>query len=385
MAKIKFGEILLADGLIRGPFGSDMKKSLFVNESKDAIKVLTQENVFEEDQNLGSYFITKDYFERMKRFEVLDKDFLITCDGTLGRITFIDTLYRKSVINSSLLIIRVDPTKVDYWYFYYFWKFYLCDAITKRNVNSCLKHLPSLDVIKAEEIDIPNIEEQKRIAIFLRQYDKKINCNKRVVDVLSNKIKDSLSFYYSELEKVDYKTVVLEKYVEPVNKPYDSSEIVPLIDLSIMESGSLLIKNLSSSDKFDTNLKVMEKGNILFGSIRPYLKKCCLAFKNGAVTGTVIQFKVKEKGCRNFIFANMISDSFFNYAVNYSTGTKMPVVKSKDLLKFPLKINDAMLNDFENKNDYMDLLMTLLDENVYLDKIIKTLAPLLLDKKLILE
>ena len=152
-----------------------------------------------------------------------------------------------------------------------------------------------------------------------------------------------------------------------------------------MESGSLLIKNLSSSDKFDTNLKVMEKGNILFGSIRPYLKKCCLAFKNGAVTGTVIQFKVKEKGCRNFIFANMISDSFFNYAVNYSTGTKMPVVKSKDLLKFPLKINDAMLNDFENKNDYMDLLMTLLDENVYLDKIIKTLAPLLLDKKLILE
>ncbi len=190
MAKIKFGEILLADGLIRGPFGSDMKKSLFVEESQNAIKVLTQENVFDEDQNLGSYYITEDYFEKMKRFEVFDKDFLITCDGTLGKIAFIDSLCRKSVINSSLLIIRVDSNKVDYWYFYYYWKFYLCDAITKRNVNSCLKHLPSLDVIKAEEIDIPSIEEQKKIAKFLRKYDEKINCNERIINVLSNKIKD---------------------------------------------------------------------------------------------------------------------------------------------------------------------------------------------------
>lgn len=190
MAKIKLGEILLPDGLIRGPFGSDMKKSLFVNESQDAIKVLTQENVFEESQTIGSYFITKDYFEKMKRFEVFDKDFLITCDGTLGRITFIESLNRKSVINSSLLIIRVDSSKVDYWFFYYYWKFYLCDAITKRNVNSCLKHLPSLDVIKAEEIDIPSVDEQKKIADFLRQYDKKIDCNKKVIGVLSNKIKE---------------------------------------------------------------------------------------------------------------------------------------------------------------------------------------------------
>ena len=81
----------------------------------------------------------------------------------------------------------------------------------------------------------------------------------------------------------------------------------------------------------------------------------------------------------------MISDSFFNYAVNYSTGTKMPVVKSKDLLKYPLKINDNLLNDFEFNNEYMDFLMTLLDENICLHEIIKTFAPLLLDKKLILQ
>ena len=177
----------------------------------------------------------------------------------------------------------------------------------------------------------------------------------------------------------------MEKYVESISVPYVSKKTVPLIDLSIMESESVILKSLSTSDKFDTNLKIMEKGNILFGSIRPYLKKCCLAFKDGAVTGTVIQFRVKERKHKNFIFANMISDSFFGYATNYSTGTKMPVVKSKDLLKFPLKINDKLLNDFEANNDYIDIIMTLLDENIYLDEMIKVLAPLFLDKKLILQ
>lgn len=187
---MKFGDILLPDGLIRGPFGSDMKKSLFVNDAIDNVKVITQENVFSEDQNIGVYFITPDYFNKMKRFEVQSKDFLITCDGTLGKIAFIDNLSRKSVINSSLLIIRVNKNKVDYSFFYYYWKNYLGGAITKRNVNSCLKHLPPLDVIKNEIIDIPNMEEQRKIGHFLSSLDSKIKINNEISNVLISKIKD---------------------------------------------------------------------------------------------------------------------------------------------------------------------------------------------------
>ena len=104
MAKMKFGDIILPDGMIRGPFGSDMKKTLFVPESTDTVKVFTQENVFVERQEIGEYFISKEYYEKMSRFEVFDKDYLITCDGTLGKITYIKKVNRKAVINSSLLI-----------------------------------------------------------------------------------------------------------------------------------------------------------------------------------------------------------------------------------------------------------------------------------------
>ena len=383
----KISELVVEKGLLRGPFGGALKKEIFVPKGKDTYKVYEQGCVLNHDHTIGNYYISKEYFEhKMKNFEVLPNDILVSCSGAnYGAIYKMPNDIERGIINQALLRIRLNNDIVDGDYFCFLFDNLISTIITSGSGDSTIPNFPPLSTIKEIKVDLPKLEEQKKIASFLMNYKRMISTNNLIVKSLTNKIKDSLSFYYSELEKHEYKTVALEKYVESVNKPYDSKEKVPLIDLSIMESESLLIKNLSTSDKFDTNLKVMEKGNILFGSIRPYLKKCCIAFTNGAVTGTVIQFKVKEKRYKNFIFANMISDSFFNYAVNYSTGTKMPVVKSKDLLKYPLKINDTLLNDFEFNNEYMDFLMTLLDENICLHEIIKTFAPLLLDKKLILQ
>ncbi|GEM_PF-5773349 len=383
----KIRELVVEKGLLRGPFGGALKKEIFVPKGEDTYKVYEQGCVLNHDHTVGNYYISKEYFcKKMKNFEVLPDDILVSCSGVnYGAIYKMPANIEKGIINQALLRIRLNNDIVDGDYFCFLFDNLISNIITSGSGDSTIPNFPPLSSIKEIEVDLPELDEQKKIASFLMNYKKMISTNNLIIESLTNKIKDSLSFYYSELEKHEYKTTVLEKFVETVSAPYDSKEIVPLIDLSIMESGSLLIKSLSASDKYDTNLKIMEKGSILFGSIRPYLKKCCIAFRSGAVTGTVIQFKVKEKRYRNFVFANMISDSFFNYAINYSTGTKMPVVKSKDLLNYPLKINDKLLDSFEINNDYIDLLMNLLDENIYLNEAIEKFAPLFLDKKLILQ
>ena len=413
MAKIKFGEILLADGLIRGPFGSDMKKSLFVNESKDAIKVLTQENVFEEDQNLGSYFITKDYFERMKRFEVLDKDFLITCDGTLGRITFIDTLYRKSVINSSLLIIRVDPTKVDYWYFYYFWKFYLCDAITKRNVNSCLKHLPSLDVIKAEEIDIPNIEEQKRIAIFLRQYDKKINCNKRVVDVLSNKIKEIYSYWFEQFKYPGFNDNNLTKQYYKILIP-KQWEIKSFLENDLWMNIKPGIHKFNGKKKYLSTSEV-EQNTYVFGEDIDYFNRESRA--NMQPVGNSIWFAKMKKTIKHLAITNespliqecifstgllglkckensfeylwsIINSNWFEKSKDYiASGSTQEAISEENInyLKIIIPPNELLDLYHEKTKDYLSLICQLNYENLILLNELSWFAKAFLSNNVILK
>ena len=54
-------------GLRRGPFGSALKKSMFVEEGA---KVYQQGNVLLNDFSYGHYFITPEKFQELKNFEV---------------------------------------------------------------------------------------------------------------------------------------------------------------------------------------------------------------------------------------------------------------------------------------------------------------------------
>ena len=67
MYKCKFEDIVLQpDGFLRGPFGSALKKSLFVSKSEDAYKVYEQSVVLQQDKTLGSYYISNSTFPPVK-------------------------------------------------------------------------------------------------------------------------------------------------------------------------------------------------------------------------------------------------------------------------------------------------------------------------------
>ena len=74
---------------------------------------------------------------------------------------------------------------------------------------------------------------------------------------------------------------------------FDYQSTQPAVDLSIMPSNSITILQLNSSDSFTTNLFAMKKGDIRFGSSRPYLHKAGFAPCDGVVARTVHSFRVK--------------------------------------------------------------------------------------------
>lgn len=71
LKKYKFKDICLDKGFVRGPFGSALKKSLFVPKTIDTYKVYEQCVPLEQDKTKGNYYISRKYFEKsLKRFEV---------------------------------------------------------------------------------------------------------------------------------------------------------------------------------------------------------------------------------------------------------------------------------------------------------------------------
>ena len=181
MQKIKLGEVLLPNGMIRGPFGSALKKSLLVNKAENTYKVYEQGVVLEQNKSVGNYYITADYFKKMQRFAVKENDFLVSCSGmNYGAIYQLRGDFEYGVINQALLIIRVNPEIVDYNYFLYYFKIYIAKSITIGTGDSTIPNFPSTSVIKNIEIKLPPLAEQKKIGAFLYSLDEKISLNKKI-------------------------------------------------------------------------------------------------------------------------------------------------------------------------------------------------------------
>lgn len=212
--KHKFQDIVYKDGFIRGPFGSDLKKSLFVPQSSDTYKVYEQGVVLEQDKSVGRYYISKEYFEsKMSRFEVKENDFLVSCSGmNYGAIYQIKTPFERGVINQALLIIRVNSEIVDYDYFYYYFGTYIAKVITNGTGDSTIPNFPSISVIKDLNVYLPDIETQRRIGSVLSHIDKKRLLNENINDNLQQQLKLMYDYWFTQFE-----------FPDENGKPYRSS------------------------------------------------------------------------------------------------------------------------------------------------------------------
>lgn len=233
------------------------------------------------------------------------------------------------------------------------------------------------DAIKSCVAYIPDLKTQEKIARILDDINSKIAVNKKINDnlqqLLSISYQRSLASSKNRLIKIQLKDII-----EEIREPLNTKDNIPTIDLSVMPSNSFSLHNLNHSDNFETNLFRMYKGNLLFGSIRPYLKKAGVAPCDGAVAGTVIQFKVKEEKFYNLALYTLTSNVLFQYAVKNSHGTKMPVVASDRILEYPIEYSDEFINNSSLLNLIKTIPANCVEINA-LEKVKECLLPLLLN------
>lgn len=167
-SSVKFNDLVVR--MTKGPFGSDMKKDLFVPKGEDTYKVYIQINAIQKNQSLGEYYISKEYFDRkVSRFELFPNDYIITCDGTLGKYLKLDENMEKGVISPSLLRLTLQNDKINDKYFENIWDFYMLGLMKKEARNACLVHLPSAKKIGEISIPVPPSRTSEPVRIIRRR------------------------------------------------------------------------------------------------------------------------------------------------------------------------------------------------------------------------
>lgn len=173
-------ELSIPNGLVRGPFGGALKKEFFVNSG---YKVYEQKNAIYCDVSLGNYYINQSKYIELKRFEISEGDFIISCSGTIGRIYQIPKKFEKGVINQALLKIAFDVENYSDQYFlqYFRWN-YFQQRIIDSTQGGAMKNLIGMSDFKQTEIPLPPTKaEQTAIATALNDADNLISTLEKLI------------------------------------------------------------------------------------------------------------------------------------------------------------------------------------------------------------
>ena len=265
--------------------------------------------------------------------------------------------------------------------------------------------------IHQQKVYIPeDLRYQNEVSNFLISIDKKINLNNKINDNLEQQAKLLYDYWFTQFDFPDengkpYRTSggkmvwneqlkrdipegwevkSLTEILQKNTDVFDYQSTQPAVDLSIMPSNSITILQLNSSDSFTTNLFAMKKGDIRFGSIRPYLHKAGFAPCDGVVAGTVHSFRVKNSQDNNFALMTVSRDNFFNYAVNVSSGTKMPVVSSDSILDYKVPYNNKIARRY-NEIPLIAIISSHIQEKQKLISLRDWLLPMLMNGQATIE
>lgn len=338
--------------------------------------ILTPGNFYEQGgfkriQGKEKYYLGKFTDEYMCKKGDLIVAMTQQAEGLLGSTAIVpeDNVYLH---NQRIGLILPNEIIIDKLYLYYL---FMTKSVRKQLRDSSsgtkVKHT-SPEKIYDVNVSIPSIVEQRKIASILYDIEKKIINNNFINNNLQQQMTLMYNYWFTNFEFPDkngkpyrssggkmvwneelnreiphgWECKSLAELLQKNNTVFDYNTIKPTVDLSVMSSASISVTQLNSSDSFSTNLFEMKEGDILFGSIRPYLRKAGIAPCDGVVAGTIHSYRPVKDNDYNFVLLTICREEFFNYAVRVSNGTKMPVISNDNLLEYKVPYSEEVVKEF---------------------------------------
>jgi type I restriction enzyme S subunit len=124
-------------------------------------------------------YVEEDRYLMDSNIQLKNEDILVTKDGTIGKIAFVDYIPKPATLNSGVFVLRSLDGEYHPKFFYYILKsFYFDYFMNILKAGSTISHLYQRDFVKFK-FPVPSIDEQKQIASILSKVDEQIQDNKK--------------------------------------------------------------------------------------------------------------------------------------------------------------------------------------------------------------
>ena len=262
-----------------------------------------------------------------------------TTDGAYAGTVFY-RLGKFSITNICGLIKPKDKLLIKYL-------FYWLQIEAKKHVASGSGN-PKLmsNVVAKIKIPIPSLEIQGKIVNIL---DKLTNYIFELQSELQSRTKQ-YTYYRDKLLSEEYLNKITQNKTNNFSlksvAEYSSKRIsAEELDISNYVGVDNLLKDKygreDSSYVPETGTSTrFEKGNILIGNIRPYLRKIWYSDRIGGTNGDVLAISLKDKKLvdSRYLYHTLADERFFEYNIKYSKGAKMPRGDKKKIMDYKIPI-----------------------------------------------
>lgn len=317
----------------KGPFGSALKKDIFISKGKGAVKVYEQQNAINKSWKLERYFISAEYAQELSSFQVCPGDIIVSCAGTIGEIYELPSGAEKGIINQALMRIKVKE-RINKSLFKIILSSALLALAKEKSNGSAIKNIPPFSDLKSAMVTVPKSEnEQKKISYFFEQINNVITLHQKKLEHLK-KLKKSLLQNMFPREGEIFPRLRFPEFTDAWEQR-KFGELVRRISgaaLSSPEKPGVEYEDINSGEgtlNKDIRLKVgakkgqpFEPADLLYGKLRPYLKNILLPDFSGVAIGDFWVLR-PARYSSTFLF-NLIQTPRFEEKANCSAGSKMP-------------------------------------------------------------
>lgn len=373
------GEILSSDkySIKRGPFGSALKKSFFVEKG---IRIFEQYNPINNDPHWKRYFISHEKFQELEAFKATEGDLLISCSGTLGKIVELPKDTEMGIINQALLKIRLNNIKILNSYFiYYFNSPIMQEKILESTLGSTIKNIASVKILKQIEIPLPPLKKQERIVGILDESFAKIDESIKILeqDLLNldelmqsalqkafNPLKDNVKENYKLPQSWEWKSLgeigeIITGTTPSKNNPNFYGNEYPLFKPSDL-NGDMIIKYASdnlSKLGFD-NARNLPKDTILVVCIGASIGKVGLSGVNGSCNQQINAIIPNSAFTSKYLFFVCLSNYFQTILKKNASQTTLPIINKTEFSKLqiplpPLKEQEQIASHLDELSSHV--------------------------------
>ena len=156
-------------------------------------------------------FISSEKDNQLKAGKLKRNDIVITTRGTIGNVAIYDDKvpYNDVRINSGMLILRADSSKLDTKFLYY----YLSSKEFKEQVNSLISGsaVPQLPIRDIKKLTLPNItkKQQEKIANIISSFEDRIELNTQINQTLEQIAQALFKSWFVDFDPVRAKVQAL--------------------------------------------------------------------------------------------------------------------------------------------------------------------------------